>query len=330
MRTLLYFFIGVSLSYFSFVHAQEKMRSVEDLKILQQKVRAVVKKNMAATVCIVSPQGASGSGVIISKEGLILTAAHVVRKDEEVEIIYFDGKVARAKVLGVNFSKDAAMLQLVDKKAEHYADLAKKMPEKIGDWVIAMGHSAGYDPLRTPPVRFGRFIRQQRTHFITTDCTLVGGDSGGPLFNLIGELVAIHSNIGKTWSMNNHTLISGFKEDWRELLAGKRWGTLNLNPLLSPNRPVLGIQMRTLSEKGAVIVLSVIPDSPAALAGLRRGDILTHINKTKITSKETFLGSILMFDAGDSVRFKGIRAGKKKEFKVVLGRLDKLSKRFSR
>ena len=87
-------------------------------------------------------------------------------------------------------------------------------PLEAGDWVIALGHSAGFDAGRTPPVRFGRVISKGPGNFLTTDCTLIGGDSGGPLFDLDGKIVGIHSSIGVSLTNNNHAGIDGFREDW--------------------------------------------------------------------------------------------------------------------
>lgn len=304
------------------VVAQEQVRSLEHLKELQSNIQKVAKQHMKTTVCVLSPDGASGSGVVVSQDGIILTAAHVVRKSDEVEIVYSDGKSAKAKVLGANFSKDAAMLQLKSKQAKHFAKIADVKKLKVGDWMVAMGHSAGYDPVRTPPVRFGRFLRKQRTDFITTDCTLVGGDSGGPLFNIEGELVAIHSNIGASLSLNNHTLATSFQADWERLKKGERWGSLNLNPLNDPDRPVIGIDMGY--RNGRILVNRVYDKSPAHLAGIKAGDVITKLNNSEIKSPEVFIGKLMKFDAGDTVKIEVLRAGKNIQYDLVLGRLEEL------
>ncbi len=97
---------------------------------------------------------------------------------------------------------------------------------KSGDLVIALGHAGGYDPVRTPPVRFGRVISSDASGFLNTDCTLIGGDSGGPLFDLEGNVIGIHSSIGHSLSVNNHTGIDGFKKGWDRMKKGESWGRL--------------------------------------------------------------------------------------------------------
>src|SRR5690606_14730992 len=107
----------------------------------------------------------------------------VIQGAEEVTVNFPDGTKAPGKVLGANYSKDIAMVQIEEEGPWPYMPLGESRPLAAGDWVVAMGHSAGFDKLRTPPVRFGRVISTGPGNFLTTDCKLIGGDSGGPLFD---------------------------------------------------------------------------------------------------------------------------------------------------
>ena len=164
------------------LQAREPARNLEDLAKLEAKVEAVSRKVMPATVALLSDRtGSSGSGVIASEDGLILTAAHVVQGADELLVVFPDGKQVQGKVLGANYSRDIAMVKITDKGKWPFLEMGASKSLAAGDWVIALGHSAGFDARRTPPVRFGRVISKGPGNFLTTDCTLIGGDSGGPL-----------------------------------------------------------------------------------------------------------------------------------------------------
>lgn len=215
--------------------AAPAVSSISELKSLESKLHTVVEKVLPATVSLFSTtNGASGSGVIVSGDGLILTAGHVVQDLEEMTIVFPNGKQASGKVLGANYTRDIAMLQLLGPKPARgwpHADPGESKDLAPGDLVIAFGHAGGYDPVRTPPVRFGRVMATGPDQFFTTDCALIGGDSGGPLFDLDGRVIGIHSSIGESLAANNHAGIEGFRQDWEKLLRGETWGRLGGNSL---------------------------------------------------------------------------------------------------
>lgn len=311
--------------------ANEPVASLKDLAALETRTTAVVKQAMPATVAILSAAtGASGSGVIVDKDGLILTAAHVTDGAEEVEIVFPDGKQTRAKVLGSNYSKDAGMAQILDSGPWPFVEMGESGGLEAGDWVIALGHSEGYDPARTPPVRFGRVVSEGPGNFLTTDCTLIGGDSGGPLFDLEGRLVAINSSIGEALDNNNHAGIDGFKEDWKRMKAGESWGELQLNPLANPERPVIGIMMGRELRDGGVPVDRVTPRSPAAKAGLRRGDIIRSVDGERVRGGRSLGMLLAKFSAGDVVEI-GIQRGRETTtVSIELMRMDQLAEELKR
>ncbi len=283
------------------------MGTIEDVRKLEQKISAVATKAMPATVALISPDsGASGSGVITTPEGLILTAAHVIEGAEEVQVVFPDGKQVHGKVLGANLSKDIGMVKITDPGTYPYIERGESKPLQAGDWVIAMGHSAGFDAARTPPVRFGRVVSDGPGNFLTTDCTLIGGDSGGPLFNLEGKVVGVNSSIGNSLKNNNHAGVDGFKEDWDRLMAGDVWGELQMNPLLNPERPILGIALGNSVRGGGVVISGV--SAHASEAGLRAGDIIETIDDAKIRDGKFLMTFLAKKQAGDKVKV-GIKRG---------------------
>jgi len=282
---------------------------------------------MPVTVALISEEsGASGSGVITSEDGLILTAAHVTDGAEEVQVVFPDGKETMATVLGSNFSKDIGMARINEEGPWPFVELGESKPLKAGDWVAAMGHSEGYDPARTPPLRFGRVVSDGPGNILTTDSTLNGGDSGGPLFDLDGKLIGINSSIGKGLDNNNHARIDGFREDWKRLIAGESWGELALNPLANPERPVIGIMMGRELRDGGVPVERVTPGSPAAKAGVRPGDIIRSVAGNQTRGGRGLGLALAKYSAGDKVKI-GIQRGRKMmEVEIELARLDQLFK----
>ncbi len=287
--------------------AREPARNLQDLMNLERKVEEVSMKAMPATVALVSEQlGSSGSGVIVTQDGLILTAAHVIQGAKEVTVVFPNGKQTEGKVLGANYSKDIAMVQIEEKGPWPFMEQGSSRPLQAGDWVIAMGHAAGYDAGRTPPVRFGRVMSKGPGNFLTTDCKLIGGDSGGPLYDLEGRVVGINSSIGMALQNNNHAGVDGFKADWDRLKAGEAWGELQMNPLANPEMPVLGIRMGESRGRG-VPVEAVETLSPADAAGLLRGDMIRVIDDVKIRDGRDLLEALAKRQAGDKVKLEILR-----------------------
>ena len=305
--------------------ARQPTCSLADLTRLESMVEAVATKVLPATVALLSARtGSSGSGVIASEDGLILTAAHVVEGSAELLVVFPNGKQVQGKVLGANFSKDIAMVKITEVGKWPYVAMGTSKPLTAGDWVIALGHSAGFDAGRTPPVRFGRVISKGPLNFLTTDCTLIGGDSGGPLFDLDGQLVGIHSSIGTPLTTNNHAGIDGFREDWNRLLASETWGELSMNPFANPEMPVLGIIMgKTRGDKG-VLVLRMIPGSPAAAGGARTGDVIRTIEGSAVRNDRDLLLILAQHQAGEQVKLGLLRDTESIEIKLKLKRRSDL------
>ena len=305
--------------------ASEPVRDLKDLAQLEGKVEAVAAKAMPATVALLSEKtGSSGSGVITTADGLILTAAHVVQGAEELLVVFPDGEQVPGKVLGANYSKDIAMVQITRKGPWPFAAMGASKPLAAGDWLIALGHSAGFDAARTPPVRFGRVVSKGPGNFLTTDCTLIGGDSGGPLFDLDGKIVGINSSIGVSLTNNNHAGIDGFKEDWERIRAGEAWGRLSMNPFANPEMPVLGIGMGMRRASKGVPVESVVPESPAAAAGVRPGDVIESLDGSSIGDANKLLQVLAKKQPGDTVKLGLLRDRKSLEVQVVLARREAL------
>lgn len=205
-----------------------------------------------------------------------------------------------------------------------FVEMGASKPLEAGDWVIALGHSAGFDASRPPPVRFGRVISKGPGNFLTTDCTLIGGDSGGPLFGLDGKIVGIHSSIGQSLTNNNHAGIDGFRDDWDRIRAGEAWGELSLNPFANPEMPVLGIGMGMARGVKGVIVETVVHGSPAAAAGVRAGDLIRSLDGSPVRDGAELLQILAKRQAGDLVKLGVLRDRDRLDMNVTLKRRNEL------
>lgn len=297
------------------VSAADGPITLESLKQRELEVQALVKKVMPATVCIRSASGGgSGSGVVVNKEGLILTAAHVTAAaGNDLRVIFPDGKQVRAKSLGADSGRDAGMAQITDKGEYPFAEVGRSETLTENQWCVAMGHAGGFDKKRTPPVRLGRVLANVR--WVVTDATLIGGDSGGPLFDLQGRVIGINSNIGSSLSQNQHVPVDVFHANWGRMLDGDKW---NSRPAGDPNRPVLGINLDTEPVDNGVPVASVLPGSPAEKAGIKAGDIIQKINGKTVKTRAELIEVVSQKKVGSTVKLAGLRGDKSVSFDAKL------------
>ena len=195
--------------------------SITDLKSMEKHVEALIKKVSPAVVALEIANG-NGSGVVISSNGFILTAGHVVSETAnlEVRITFPDGKIAHGKTLGVASESDAGLVKITDSGVWPYADLDDLEETRVGDWVLALGHPGGFDAKRSLVTRLGRIIRLE-SDGLQTDCTISPGDSGGPVFNMRGKIIGIHSFIRTSMSENYHESVTGFADDLERLMKEK-------------------------------------------------------------------------------------------------------------
>ena len=180
-----------------------------------------------------------------------------------------------------------------------------------------MGHPGGYDLNRSPPIRLGRLISSGTMGMLRTDCTLVGGDSGGPLFNLQGEVVGIHSSIGGSLAENRHVPSAVFKSGWDRMLAGEIWGSLGMMAAgVDPDRPMLGVRMN--ESDGNVIVDKVYSNSPAQRAGIMDGDQILRIGGIEAGQMSDVVEKVASSKVGNEIEIEVRRGEDKKVFSVKL------------
>ncbi len=310
---------------------------------LHQKITALAPSLVESTIAIFIGGAGSGSGVIISPDGLCISAAHVTSTPgKEVTVLLDDGRELPALTLGVDHGTDGSLLKITAPGPFPYRPYIKKKNYQIGDWVLATGHPGGPIVGRPAPVRLGQIsaagTKNGFADAIVTNATVISGDSGGPLFNLDGEVIGINSNIGMNWQANQHVPLPAIVSKWDDLMESKTFGAsdnviqndfpyddpyqklreqflrelakrptdpLNKRPrALSPNEmqarldqwepelevpqtPSLGIQV-DLTHREITTITEILPDSPAAKAGVPHPSIITKVNGETIYSPTNF------------------------------------------
>ncbi len=278
--------------------------SLNDLRQLQRRVNDLVEKLRPAVVGI-RMGGGQGSGVIVSGDGYILTAAHVVgQKGQRAEIVMPDGSTHRAIVLGTDAGADAGMLRMVDKGPWSYVEIGESESLMRGQWLLALGHPGGFDPDRHSVVRVGRLLAEPGRTTLQTDCTLVGGDSGGPLFDLDGRVVGIHSRISRRIQQNYHVSMDIYTSQWDEM---------SKEPA-----PTLGFRLKPASETSEVVIDRVVPDGPADKAGLKVDDRIVKLEGKDVTNREELRASMEGVRVDQKIKLTVIREGAEMELELTV------------
>ncbi len=297
--------------YFNKKQAPENIR---DLKKIQEALQKNLPRSRSATVSI-DLGGGSGSGVIVSEKGLVLTAAHVsAGVGKKMTVIMEDGTRYKAISLGLVASTDAAMVQIEEEGSYPYVELDRGGTPSLGDWVYALGHSGGFEKERGVGVRIGRLVRMAE-QTINSDCNLIGGDSGGPLFDMNGRLIGIHSRVGASLEQNMHVPLREFLSNWDGMLNKKFIGE---GPFAQ--KPVAFMGIGTEDREGAgVLVKEVGEDTPAGDAGISKGDVILELDGEKVENKEKFSAALKELSPGDKIKLKILRNDEEMEIEVELG-----------
>ncbi|WP_020473529.1 S1C family serine protease [Zavarzinella formosa] len=284
--------------------------TIEELKSFQTQTKAVIEKVIPCTVCL-RVGSASGSGVIVSKDGLVLTAGHVSgAPGQTISIVLHDGRIVKGKTLGVNRAIDSGMAQITDPGPWPYVEMGDFKDLKTNQWSIAIGHPGGFKQGRTPVVRVGK-LSIVNDRVLQTDNALVGGDSGGPLFDMKGRVIGIHSRIGNFIVNNMHVPIGTFRDTWDQLVKGDTIGESDV---------YLGVSADPDAKDCKLA--SVTPNAPAAKAGLLGGDVILKFSGKDVKTYEEMKKFLYLEKPGNEVTLLVKRGDENKEIKVKLGKRE--------
>lgn len=269
---------------------------------------------------------ALGSGFVISEDGYIVTNNHVIESADEITIEFFSGKKLKAKLVGTDPKTDIALLKVESDKPLEFVSFGNSDLMRVGDWVMAMGNplgqgfsvSAGIVSAR------GRVLQGSYDDYIQTDAAINRGNSGGPLFNMDGQVIGVNTAI---LSPNGGSIGIGFSMSSNVVTKVvdqlKQFGTTR--------RGWLGVKIQDVSpeiagamglEEAAGALVADVPDGPAKDAGVRAGDVITRFAGQPVADAGDLTRRVADAPIGEAVPVIVLREGKTETLQVTLGRRE--------
>ncbi len=267
-----------------------------------------------------------GSGFIIDPNGIILTNNHVVDGADEVTVHLTDKREFKAKVLGTDPKTDIAVIKIEGKDLP-VVKLGKSENVKVGEWVAAIGAPFGLDNTVTAGIvsaKSRNLPDEQFVPFIQTDVAVNPGNSGGPLFNMKGEVIGINSQIFSTsggfMGLSFAIPIDLAVQIKDELMKNGKVSRGRLGILMQQLTPELAKSFNLKEAKGALIA-QIEKDGPADKAGLRDGDIVIEYNGKPIADIRELSQAVASTKLGAKVKVKAMREGKPVSLVIVVGEM---------
>lgn len=272
-----------------------------------------------------------GSGFIIEGDGYIITNAHVIAQADTIKVKFADKKELKAKVIGSDARTDVALLK-VEATGLPTVDLGDASKLKVGEWVVAIGSPFGFESTVTAGIvsAKGRALPDENyVPFIQTDAAVNPGNSGGPLFNMSGQVVGVNSQIysgtGGFMGISFAIPIDVALDVAKQLKSSGK-----------VSRGRLGVGIQAVSEELAkdfglssaigALLSSIEPDSPAAKGGLKAGDIVLKYDGKQVASASDLPKLVANSKPESKVKIQVWRDRTTKEFDVAVGEMEQLDK----
>ncbi len=265
-----------------------------------------------------------GSGVIMDKQGYILTNNHVIKDASEIAVVLYDGRSASAKIVGADPESDLAIIK-IDLPDLPVATLGQSEKLLVGDVVLAIGNPFGVGQTVTSGIVSGLARSglgfNTFENYIQTDAAINPGNSGGALINAYGELVgintAIFSKSGGSQGIGFAVPIKLAKSVLTELVEHGRvirgWLGIKIQNL----NPELANALKLESTEG-VVISNIVLNGPADKAKLDRGDVITHVNGNKVRDFRETLNHISKHKPGEQIELSIVRNGEKMKTKATV------------
>ena len=269
----------------------------------------------------------TGSGVIVNSAGLILTNAHVVRRANKIRVKLWDSSETDAKIVGIDLQTDLAVVKIESSKTLPIARMGDSDKLNVGDWVLAIGSPFGLEQTVTAGIisakdRVTDAGGNPFQQFLQTDAAINPGNSGGPLVNMFGEVIGINTQIATNTGAYNgigFALPSSTAVDVYNQLVNDgrvRRGFLGINP--QEVTPQIARLNKIPDGQGVLVRELTGAGSPASLAGLMSGDIITTINGQRVKTVRELIRKIASLPVGSIASIEYVRAGERRTANVKL------------
>ena len=269
---------------------------------------------------------ALGSGFIISEDGYIVTNNHVIENADDIQIEMFSGKTLTAKLIGTDKSTDIALLKVESDEPLPFVPFGNSDTMRVGDWVLAMGNPLGQGFSVSSGIVSARNRALSGTYddYIQTDAAINRGNSGGPLFNMDGQVVGVNTailspnggSIGIGFSMASN-VVQKTVDQLREFGETRRgWLGVQIQDVTPDVAEAIGLD----EPNGALI--TDVPEGPAREAGMQSGDIVTSFAGQNVANTRDLVNRVADAPIGQSVPVTVLRDGKTQTLNVTLGRRE--------
>ncbi|WP_297767680.1 DegQ family serine endoprotease [uncultured Roseovarius sp.] len=269
---------------------------------------------------------ALGSGFVISEDGFVVTNNHVIESADEIVIEFFSGDELPAEVIGTDPKTDIALLKVKADKPLPFVSFGDSDTARVGDWVLAMGNPLGQGFSLSAGIVSARNRALSGTYddYIQTDAAINRGNSGGPLFNLDGQVVGVNTailsptggSIGIGFSMASNVVkrVIDQLQEYGETRRG--WLGVRIQDVTDDVAEAMGLD----AAKGALV--TDVPEGPAAEAGMLAGDVITSFDGKEVQDTRELVRQVGNTAVGKAVRVVVFRDGKTTTLKVTLGRRE--------
>jgi serine protease Do len=275
-----------------------------------------------------SQEGALGSGFVISADGLIVTNNHVIAGADEINAIFSDGRTLRAELIGTDEATDVAVLKVEQSDPFPYVEWADSESAQVGDWVMAIGNpfgfggsvSVGIVSARNRDIQSGNY-----DNYIQTDAAINSGNSGGPLFNLNGEVLGVNTaiitptggSVGLGFSIPSN-LASQISEQLIQYGKARRgWFGVNIQNADRGLASAYGLE-----EGTGVILTRITDDGPASKADFEIGDLILEFDGRPVKDERSLSRIVADTEIGKVVDVLLVRDGRTRTVSFELGELD--------
>ena len=268
-----------------------------------------------------------GSGFIISKDGFIVTNSHVINEASEISVSLNSDEKYKAKIIGIDKKTDLALLKIEAEKDLKFATLGDSNKSRVGDWVVVIGNPYGLGLSVSTGIisaKARNITNNQLEEFIQTDAAINNGNSGGPMFNLKGEIIGISTSIispsggsiGLGFAIPSSSAIQIINQlkNQGEVIRG--WIGVSVQNVSGEIAEIMKVE----KNKGA-FVNEVLKGSPAELAGILPTDIILKIDEQEINEMRLLPKTISKYDVGRIAKITILRRGKVKLIKVKVAKM---------